>query len=322
MMWLQTVCGLAGLGQRKTFELLTPDRKPQAAPMAAVEIVLKTGGHVTYSNDASGVLDHHIYLKRQSTFYRRAKTLPEDKLESLAREALRRLVSKEVTAGGVGTKPTTAELERLCDALIAPDDTAAADIISEVEKADVAPEFVYLNYLAASARMLGDWWEQDRATFMQVTLGTGRLLAIMRGMSHLFERPFSASQKSAVFAAVPGEQHIVGLQMAADIFRQDGWHVTSLFGLEHDPLVSDIEQTGADAIGLSMSGAHSLDALVRLVVALHICCPNTPILLSGQGVDALAPKLKWLELDAISGDLNEAKARLNALVTHAKPKTS
>lgn len=268
---------------------------------------------MTYSDDQAHVLDHDAYVRRQSGFYRRAKKLPEDKLKGLAEEALRRLAAKHKKVAE-GTKPSAAELERLCDALISSDDTAAAQLISDVRDTQVPPDVVYLSYLGAAARMLGEWWEEDRATFLQVALGTARLLAIMRGMSHLFEPNSIGAQKSAVFATVPGEQHVVGLQMAADLFRKDGWHILSFLGYDHDELVSRIDLTPTDAIGLSISGSHSLEALNRLVVAVHICRPNTPILLSGQGVDALAPKLKWLELDAITSDLSEAKIKLNNLV--------
>ena len=41
----------------------------------------------------------------------------------------------------------------------------------------------YLEYLALAARKLGKWWEEDRVSFLDVTLGTGRIYAIIRAVS-------------------------------------------------------------------------------------------------------------------------------------------
>lgn len=265
------------------------------------------------ANVGADGLDYDEYFRRQTGLIRRAKRLPEERLENLAAEALRRLVAKEIEANNPALKPSGDRLELFCEALISKDETAAADIISGLKDVHTAPEFVYVHYLAAAARILGEWWEEDRTTFWQVTIGVARLLAIVRSMSRLFEKQSDRSAKSAVFAAVPGEQHVLGLHMAADMFRKDGWEVLCFYGMDHDQLVSRIEKTRVDAIGLSISGAHSIDALSRLVVALHVCCPNTPIVLSGHNIESLASKLKWMELDGVTSDIHVAKTKLNSL---------
>ncbi|WP_338550063.1 cobalamin B12-binding domain-containing protein [Roseovarius phycicola] len=261
------------------------------------------------------VFDFKAYVKRQFNLLRRAKSLPEDKVESLAREALRRLAERDVSLDTTlhDIAPSEEVLADFCAALISENDTAAADIILRLNAKQVSPEFVYLSYLAAAARMLGDWWEEDRVGFWQVTVGTGRLLAIMRSMSHLFESTVRLEQKTAIFASVPGEQHVLGMHMAADLFQKDGWNIAMKVGLDHDQLISEIEHTPTDVIGLSMGGGHALDALSKLVVALHISRPNTPIVLSGHGVMSIRPKLAWMELDGVFEDVDEAKSKMNEI---------
>ncbi len=270
---------------------------------------------MSFETQTLETFDLRAYAKRQLGFLRRAKTLPEDKLESLAREALKRLAQRDASLGAAVLEiaPSEEELTQFCEALISDDDTAAAHVVLGLNAQNASPEFVYLKYLAAAAQLLGVWWEQDRVGFWQVTVGTGRLLAIMRSMSHLFEPVFWLEQKTAIFASVPGEQHVLGLHMAADLFRKDGWDIAMKVGLDHDQLISEIEHTPADFVGLSMGGGHALEALSKLVVALNISRPNTPIILSGRGVKDIQSKLAWMELDGVFEDVDEAKLKMTEI---------
>jgi methanogenic corrinoid protein MtbC1 len=197
--------------------------------------------------------------------------------------------------------------------LISDDDKAAAEMIIGVRAEGMAPEDIYLKYLAASARMLGKWWEEDRVSFVDVTVGTGRMYAIMRGMKHHFIPAFDLVEKSAVFAAVPGETHTLGVRMAADLFRKDGWDIALKIGLDHDDLVSDIEKSPSSIVGLSVSGRHSVEALSRLVVALNICCPQAPLVVCGHDIEEIRPLLSLAGLDGVAGNVEEAKEQMDAL---------
>lgn len=265
---------------------------------------------MSFEAHASEPLDVGGYLKRQVNLLRRAKALPEEKLESLAREALKRLAAKRDGCDAPNSGPSQRNLVSLCNALISDDETAAADVIFALNARAIPPETVYLKYLAAAARLLGQWWDEDRIGLWQVTIGTGRLLAIMRSMAHLFEPAPRPQHKTAVFASMPGEQHVLGVFMAADIFRKEGWNISVKAGLEHDQLVAEMEHAPSDLFGLSLGGAHALDALSKLVIALRLVRPTTPIFLSGHGVNALRSKLAWMELDGVAEDLDEAKTKM------------
>ena len=44
------------------------------------------------------------------------------------------------------------------------------------------------------------------------------------------------------FCAVPGEQHTLGVMMAADLFRRNGWDVGLLIGVDHAEIVERLER--------------------------------------------------------------------------------
>ena len=257
------------------------------------------------------------YEYSQSKIRQLKEKMPVKAVESLASEVIRRLAQKGSELKHVPILHASEGLVDLCNALISSDDQAAAQIVSELRADGITDEVVYLKHLAAAARMLGDWWNEDRVSFVEVTLGSARLLAIMRSMRHVFVARQTNYRKSAIFAAVPGETHVLGVHMATDILRKDGWDITLKVGLEHDDLVSEINNSTSGLIGLSMAGEHSIEALSRLVVALHICCPQNPIIVSGSEIEAQRPLISLMGVDAIASDIEDAKAQMTELLTRA-----
>ncbi|MDA8585544.1 cobalamin-dependent protein [Rhodobacteraceae bacterium] len=253
------------------------------------------------------------YRRSEANIRRLSERLPENLMMDLAREVILRVASKQDALKHVPYEATEEELELLCTALISDDETAAATVITNLRADGVHPEDIYFKQLAAAARLLGEKWESDTLSFSQVTIGTGRMFSIMRSMRHLFEPKIVAQDKTAIFASVPGEDHTLGVHMAADMFRKEGWEIALKVGLDHDELVKEIENAPSSIVGLSISGEHSIEALSRLVVALHICCPHAILLVSGSNVDAVRPILSLMGLDGIAGSVDEARDQLERL---------
>lgn len=258
-------------------------------------------------------LELDVYERSQANILRLKETLPKDLVANLAREVIRRVGAHGTRLAEIAPEPSPEDLEALSLALISSDDKAAATAIANLQAKGEGAEVIYLHHLAAAARMLGDWWSEDRVNFGQVTVASGRMLAIMRSMRNLFEPALVPPGKTAIFAAVPGEDHTLGVRMAADLFRKAGWEITLLVGLDHDALVSEIEQFPSGIVGLSISGEHSIEALSRLVVAVHINAPHVSLLVSGQNIDAVKPVLDLMGLAAVTADIEDAKTQMNDL---------
>jgi methanogenic corrinoid protein MtbC1 len=116
----------------------------------------------------------------------------------------------------------------------------------------------YILITSPAAKQLGEWWSSDEATFVEVTLGTGRIYAIMRAMSDMFEPRVPITSKTAVFCTVPGETHSLGVKMATDMFRKNGWQIDLNIGMSHAELVESIGSAQHMLIGLSGGGVHSV----------------------------------------------------------------
>ncbi len=114
----------------------------------------------------------------------------------------------------------------------------ASECIERARAQGASVETVYLAYLAEAAGKMGVWWEEDEVSFVDVTFGTGQIYAITRGLKTLFCAPLAnLTQPQAFFAAVPGEDHFLGVSMAADLFRKHGWDIEFGCDLDHDAIV-------------------------------------------------------------------------------------
>jgi methanogenic corrinoid protein MtbC1 len=262
---------------------------------------------------AHDALHFDVYARSKTNISRLKARLPDEIVANLAREVIRRVASKASEVENVVAVPSQNTLEKLSEALISNDELAGANQILELRSVGQSAEAIYLSHLAAAARLLGEWWEEDRIDFNKVTLGTGRIFSIMRGMRHLFEATPITQHKTALFASTPGEDHTLGVRMAADLFRKDGWDITLKVGLDHDALVAEIEQSNIRIIGLSIGGEHSIEALMKLVVALTINCPHASIFVSGQNIESVQSILDLMELSGTGSDIVSAKKQLNDL---------
>jgi methanogenic corrinoid protein MtbC1 len=88
--------------------------------------------------------------------------------------------------------------------------------------------------------------------------------------------------REALFATVPGEQHVLGVTMAADILRNKGWHIDLQVGRTETDLCKIAHDGGYPIIGLSASGADRVRALARTIVELRIAAPRSLIFISGN----------------------------------------
>lgn len=274
--------------------------------MESCETLSKTG-------KPSQLLEFATYEQAQDAIAALNSKLPRELVAGLAREVITRVAERDRVANRAVFKPSARDIEEFARALMSTEPSAGADYIAEVHAKGVPPESIYLVYLAAGARQLGVWWEKDQVSFLDVTVGSSRLLAIMRAMRHHFVRPGPRSVRSAAFAAVPGEDHTIGVTMAADFFRKDGWDVELLTGIDHETLIETFSKRTFPLVGLSLAGEHAIEALSRVVIALRIVSPESYVVVGGQDLPSLNTLISAIGVDAQIEGLEDARDVFDAL---------
>ena len=257
-----------------------------------------------------GGLDREAFDKARGLFTKRAGFMPDTAVHALAAEVITRLERRGSAAGE--RLPPDADIDALCDALVSPREEAAADLVLDARLGGMSIDMVYLGYLAASARRLGERWDEDRTTSAQMTVAAGRIYAIMRGLRQAFasDQYPKAGAARAMFASTPGETHTLGVTMAADFFRRRGWQIDLCTGLGHHELLSAAEGVAYPIIGVSAGSERMVFPLARLIVALRITSPAAWIMVSGKIIDLVPDILTLVDADGVATDAETALAQM------------
>lgn len=260
------------------------------------------------------LFQHDLYEKSVAETKTLKARLPASAVESLAREVLSRLPAQFGSRSDVGPTFTPQMINDLALALISDDDGAAGRLVSAQQDAGHSEKSIYLTYLAEAARLLGTWWEADTADFAQVTIGTARIYAILRVLAPLMRRDrIGFSEKSALICSVPGETHTLGVKMAADLLRADGWAIDLALGETHEALIERIARAQPIIVGLSAAGGHAMPNLARLIMAMRISSPYTLIFVGGHIVGISADLIRLSGADAMAEEFEASRAALQQL---------
>lgn len=267
-----------------------------------------------------GVFDRSVYNNATRQLRLVETELPQNAVSSLAREVVRRLAFRMPRHENVADLPTQSEIDLLCAALLSADDTAADQFIFAARRDGVDIGAISRGYVAGAARKLGRMWDDDRISFIDVTLACGKLYGIIRGLRHVLAPQIVQGRETrpALFALVPGETHTLGIEIATDHFRRDGWDVDMLMGLDHDALVSEADLRHYEAIVLVANSDRMLEPLTRLSLALRITQPLAHIVVAGGILDHHPDILHLVGAEAVMADLDSAIATLRDVLGPAK----
>lgn len=267
-----------------------------------------------------GVFDRSAYNNATRQLRLVETELPQNAVSSLAREVVRRLAFRMPRHENVADLPTQSEIDLLCAALLSADDTAADQFIFAARRDGVDIGAISRGYVAGAARKLGRMWDDDRISFIDVTLACGKLYGIIRGLRHVLAPQIVQGRETrpALFALVPGETHTLGIEIATDHFRRDGWDVDMLMGLDHDALVSEADLRHYEAIVLVANSDRMLEPLTRLSLALRITQPLAHIVVAGGILDHHPDILHLVGAEAVMADLDSAIATLRDVLGPAK----
>ncbi len=138
-------------------------------------------------------------------------------------------------------------------------------------------ETVYMDLLIPAARKLGEYWDDDLASFTDVTIGLGRLQQVVRalGCKKMDRLGHDApAERSALFAPAPGEQHTFGLFIIEDVFRRAGWRTWMEMTAADEDVFDTVRCHWFDVIGLSMSASTHVDKVKAVITSVRSASRN------------------------------------------------
>lgn len=247
--------------------------------------------------------------------------LPEQATLVVAQEVIRRLAvwkdQAALTRKAILDQREEPDVAALCDALVGLDPGAARAMVLRAHSEGATHPELCIYHVAAAAHRLGEMWDSDRINSADMALAAGRMLVILRDLRDLYPPGSPTRGRCALFAAVPGETHVLGVTMAVDLFREDGWDVDLWLGKDEAALVDRVRANGYPIVGLSAATIGCVHDLARVIVALRVTDPKILIFIGGH-IAALDPDIaQRVGADGAAADMDGCKselARLHAML--------
>jgi methanogenic corrinoid protein MtbC1 len=181
-------------------------------------------------------------------------------------------------------------ISRTADLALKGDDAAIADGLQELLA--MGHDFLALHgaLVGPAARLLGDWWLEDRIGAVEVTIALSYLQRAVRrvGSSQSDRMDEQNAARHILISPQPGEPHRLGAALLGDAFHRLGWQVTSEFPTSVEALKAFVMTNHFDALTLCLSDVFDrVDQILPLAHAIRSaraasCNPALVILAGGR----------------------------------------
>ncbi len=272
-----------------------------------------------------------------------SSSLPTAKIDPASDGSLSTLVEREIIPRLVAShSPAPRSAAVLSGAsVISPDEVDAfaplslqveadslLDYVEVILRRGVGIDTLLVDLLAPAARRLGEYWEDDRCDFVDVTMGLWRLQEIVHELAtRLPAEHQPRAGKRALFASMPGDQHSFGTVVIDELFCREGWLTDRMSEATTPELLERVAGEWFDLIGLTISCDYHMAPLPSIITALRNVSRNPMIciMVGGRmfvdapqraaevGADGTAPDAKIAV--KVAGDLVGALAsKVNAVI--------
>ena len=215
------------------------------------------------------------------------------------------------------------KVQELVD-LILQDASQAEQRITDYCAAGIPLEEIYLRLISPSARRLGEMWNEDMCSFVDVTIGLWRMKQIMHDLSPVFQEYSRTSQYSPKAMLIPmtGSQHTLGLFMVSEFFRKAGWKVWGELSAQPSEIVTKASNEWFDLIGISVSIQEQFTELNNFIQTLKNASknPEVGIMVGGPLFIAHPELISQVQADIIGLNAQEAIEAAELLIIKVQEK--
>ena len=215
------------------------------------------------------------------------------------------------------------KVQELVD-LILQDASQAEQRITDYCAAGIPLEEIYLRLISPSAKRLGEMWDEDTCSFVDVTIGLWRMKQIMHDLSPVFQEYSRTSQYSPKAMLIPmtGSQHTLGLFMVSEFFRKAGWKVWGELSAQQPEVVTNAANEWFDLIGISVSIQEQFTELNNFIQTLKNASknPEVGIMVGGPLFIAHPELISQVQADIIGLNAQEAIEAAELLIIKVQEK--
>lgn len=171
--------------------------------------------------------------------------------------------------------------------------------------------------LAPVARRLGVLWEEDDASFADVSAALGllsRRFAALPGLPvrrHGYTTGSRAGDCGAILlVAAPGDTHVFGLSVVGAAFEEAGWTVMCHPAAGRAEIIEQVASRWIDVVAITVSWTDAMRSVPDLVAAARLASlnPDLRVLAGGGAVAQLDDACSALHADAVAVSAVQAVA--------------
>jgi methanogenic corrinoid protein MtbC1 len=172
------------------------------------------------------------------------------------------------------------------EALRAADAAGAYRVAARALAGGMSLAALYQEVIAPAMHELGRLWQRGAITAADEHLATAlthRVLAALHPLPSVVASGGGNGKPRAMLAAVEGEQHALGLRMAADLLEEAGYQVVYLGAdVPTEALLAAADSLAPDLLGLSVTMPELASVFERTVASLASAHPELELLVGGQ----------------------------------------
>ena len=215
------------------------------------------------------------------------------------------------------SQPAPHDIKHLAELVLRREKAEAERFVAAVRARGVDSEAILLDLLAPAARYLGAMWETECADFIGVTVG----LRYLQGIAHDLSGESAewaatgAGGRRVLLVSLPGEQHVFGTQIVAEMLRRAHWDVWDAPGATEDDILSLVKTEWFAFVGVSIGAPEQLEALAALIRRIRRTSPHRVIrvMLGGRPFAGHPDRVTQVGADATAIDAREAVAQAERL---------
>lgn len=200
-------------------------------------------------------------------------------------------------------------VQSMIEASVSGSDQAFHQLLSEVRRARISLAALADVYIPEAARRMGAAWHADQMSWLDVSIGTGRLQSLLREIGNAWAADQSQDTgQGTVLLIVPDqEQHTLGPMVAMGQMRRFGVSVCLRIAPSLGDLRTLLATRNFDGIMISISTEGKLTSAAELIKYLKaIRGPSTPIIVGGAIMSTVEDVASCTGADHASNDIGAA----------------
>jgi hypothetical protein len=225
------------------------------------------------------------------------------------------LLAMDAPAHDGNTDPTV-QATRLAQLLLSTEPGHAAERLLQLVRPMCLIDKLCEDLIEPTARHLGDLWQDDACNEFDVALALGRLQVCWRGLQADLPRVINADSPPLLVVPCPGESHMLGAALHADVLWRAGWDAHIEFPADDNALDLLVAGNWFAALDLTLSAAfrreHRLPGLAATIARARAASrnPSLVVMVGGRVFDGRPEACAQVGADAVCDSASRIESTL------------